>query len=134
MVDPLARAWPDDRSVVVLRQFAVDPDDVDVVRASLEALIAALDRGYGRDSHFAFSTIATDAARPRDLRLRAIDGLTRFASGRLTGAFVANERVRVSADEAVPARLVADVRARLEALTKDADALVAERARSALGR
>jgi len=127
-------ALPDDRGVEVLRARAVGSGDAEDVRAALEALIAAVDGGYGRSAHFAFAAVAADPARARDVRLRAVDGLLRFARDRLTGGFEAGPQARVVVDEAVPARLVAHVRARLEALSHDADTLVAERARAALAR
>lgn len=130
----LAKEQPDDRAVVPLSLVAVDATDARIAHAALAALEALAANGGGVDAYGAFAPIAADATRPRDLRLRAVDGLAGLAKGRIVSRTDVGPQVRDVCDLPIPRRVVDHVRARLEALSSDPDVLVAERARAALGR
>lgn len=133
-VAALAKAQPDDRAVVPLSLVAVDATDARVAHAALAALEDLVANGGGVDAYGAFAPVAADPARPRDLRLRAVDGLARLAKGRIVSRTDVGAQMREFCDLPIPRRVVDHVRARLEALAIDPDVLVAERARAALGR
>lgn len=130
----LAMAPPDDRAVVPLSLVAIDATDARVAHAALAALETLVANGGGIDAYGAFAPIAADPTRPRDLRLRAVDGLARLAKGRVVSRTDIGVQVREGCDLPIPRRVVDHVRARLAELAKDPDVLVAERARASLVR
>jgi hypothetical protein len=136
MVAPLAEAWPDDRSVQVLStlaKYAKYAQDDALVNAALDGLVAAAGRGYGESARFAFRRVAQDPERGFEQRVRAVGGLALFLESRRRAPFDASPVVRVVVDEPTDARVVTEVRARLEALTQDANHAVSAAARKALG-
>ncbi|HVG93628.1 MAG TPA: hypothetical protein VND21_04215 [Planctomycetota bacterium] len=130
----MAREEPDDRGAEACGEIAVAAKDGRVAASALAAVESALARGCGANTYGSLVTIATDRERPRDLRLRAVDGLAHFATGRTPARFVAGPQVHVVSDVPVPPRVRAHVRERLTALASDVDVLVAERAQAALAR
>jgi hypothetical protein len=130
----IEREQPDDRGAEACGEIAVAATDGRVASAALAAVESGLARGCGANTYGSLATIAADRERPRDLRLRAVDGLARFATGRTPERFVAGPQVHVVSDVPVPPRVRAHVRERLTALASDVDVLVAERAQAALAR
>jgi hypothetical protein len=133
-VETLARETPDERCVEALAAIAVAATDARIAHAALAALEALIAQGGGLDACGAFAMVAADPARDRDVRARAVDGLARLGSARLTGRVDVGPQVREVTDVPIPPHVRTYVRERLQALARDADNLVAERAQAALGR